>query len=240
MFYYAVIAFQAFCMFHVYKSRNENYWYFIIFFVPIIGATIYTFTQIINKKNLKAVANKITLLLHPRKKINKLKIKLEKSETFQNKVNLADAYREKKEYSKAILYYEEALGTKFRSESYTINKALKCYFALKNYKQVVFYGSKIDLDKNFRGSLCMYAISLEKCGNTNEAEHHFKKVDKRYTNYVERLEFSKFLIRQQKNENATILLNEIIGEIDNMLKNNKIKHKYIYKEAKQLKIKTMD
>lgn len=69
MFYYLLIAFQAFCIFHVYKSRNDYYWYFVIFFVPLIGASVYCHSQIINKTNIKNFIKKVNYSIYPRKKL---------------------------------------------------------------------------------------------------------------------------------------------------------------------------
>jgi len=234
MLYYLLIAFQAFCIFHVYKTRNEYYWYFVIFFVPIIGGIVYFFLQLINRRNINKTIKTISTVINPTKKIIELEKKLSFSDTFQNKINLADAHIENKDYEKAIIYYEKALNGKYENHPNTLNKALKCYFELKNFEKVVNYARKIDIEKSFNASLCIYAISLENCGFFEEAEIKFKKTDKRYSNYPERLELSKFLVRRDKIEDAKAVLNEVISEINNMVEINQKKYKYIYKESHKL------
>lgn len=234
MLYYLLIAFQAFCIFHVYKTRNDYYWYFVIFFVPLIGGIVYVVTQVLNKNNINNTLDEITAVINPTKKIKDLEKNLSFSDTFQNKINLADALAENKEYEKAILYYEQALTGKYENHPHTLNKALKCYFQVENYNKVVDYASKLDLEKSFSDSLCVYAISLEKCGFIDEAEIHFKKTDKRYSNYAERLELSRFLVRRNKEDDAKEVLNEVITEINNMIEANQRKYKYIYRESQKL------
>jgi hypothetical protein len=234
MFYYILIAFQAFCIFHVYKSRNENYWYFVIFFVPLIGSLVYFFSQIINKTNIKNTKNKLTDVVNPTKKIKDLEQKLSLSDTFQNKINLADEYKNQKDYKNAILYYEKALDGKFKTNSHTINKALQCYFEIKDYGKVVDYGKKIPLDTSFKGSICMYAIALENCKYYEEAELQFRKANIRYSNYTERLQLSEFLVRIDKQQEAKIVLKEIVGEIDNMTEINQKKHHIVYLESRKI------
>lgn len=234
MLYYLLIAFQAFCLFHVYKSRNDYYWYFVIFFVPLIGGAVYFFTQILSKRNIDDAFDAVNAVINPTKKIKDLEKRLAFSDTFQNTLNLADAHKENNDYDKAIIFYEKALRGKYKNHPHTINKVIKCYFQTENYKQVVEYASSIDLDKTFNDSLCIYALALEQCGFDEEAEIQFKKTDKRYSNYPERLELSKFLIRKNKKQNAKLVLNEVISEIDNMIDNNKRKYRYIYRESKKL------
>jgi hypothetical protein len=234
MLYYLLIAFQAFCIFHVYKTRNDYYWYFVIFFVPLIGGIVYFLSQVVNKSNVNNALDDINAVINPTKKIKDLEKKLMFSDTFQNKINLADILAEHKDFEKAISYYEKALTGKYENHPHTLNKALKCYFQIENYNKVVDYASRLDLEKSFSESLCIYAISLEHCGFINEAEIQFKKTDKRYSNYTERLELSKFLVRRNKKEDAKEVLSDIITEINNMIETNKRKYKYIYRESKKL------
>jgi hypothetical protein len=163
----------------------------------------------------------VTAIVNPNKKIRAFKKKLSFSDTFQNKINLADAYLDIKDLTNAILYYEKALFGEFENHPQTLNKAIKCYFEIKKYDKVVTYARKINLEKSFRDSLCIYAIALEKCEYFEEAEIQFKKTDKRYSNYPERLELSEFLIRIDKIADAKKVLSEIISEIENMIEASK-------------------
>ena len=234
MLYYILIAFQAFCIFHAYRSRNDYYWYFVIFFVPVIGGLVYFFSQIITRTNIKKGIKSIQIIINPRKNIEDLEKKLSQSNTIQNQIYLADAYFENKEYGKAINYYEMALIGNFHKKSHTLNKAAKCYFQIKRYDKVVEYVSQLDLDNAFRNTIFIYAVALEKCENYEEAEIQFKKANKKYSNYGERLELSKFLIRRSKGAEAKIILKELCLEIDNMNDINKTKYDVIYKKSSRL------
>ncbi len=202
--------------------------------MPLIGSLIYLFSQIINKKNIKNTKNKLTEVVNPAKKIKELEQKLSLSDTFQNKIHLADEYKNQKDYNNAILYYEKALDGKFKNNSHAINKVLKCYFNIKNYGKVVDYGKKIPLDTSFKGSICMYAVALENCNYIEEAELQFRKPNIRYSNYAERLQLSEFLVRIDKQQEAKVVLEEIVGEIDNMIEINQKKHRIVYLESRKL------
>ncbi|PQJ79302.1 hypothetical protein [Polaribacter porphyrae] len=234
MIYYVIIAFQAYCIFHVYRNRNEHYWYVLIFFIPVVGAVMYFLRHILNRRKIRSFVDSITALINPRKKIKDSQKRLKASNTFQNKVNLADAFKEKKDFENAIYYYEQALNNKSDNNESTINKVLECSFEIRDYKKVVEYGARIDLENNFKDSLCIYAISLEKCDDLDTAETYFRKTNKRYTNYAERLEFIKFLIRVDKKTEAKTVLEEYIFEIDNMIEANKKNYKFLYLEAKKI------
>jgi hypothetical protein len=98
MFYYFIIALQVFCFYHAYKNKKNIYWYFILFFVPLLGCIIYLLTQVINKKDVTNISQEITTIINPTKKINDLEKVLQFSKTFQNRINLADAYSNNKDY----------------------------------------------------------------------------------------------------------------------------------------------
>jgi len=231
--YYLTIALQIFCIYHVYKNGSSYYWYFIIFLIPVLGSIIYLITNVINKKDVTNITEEITTIINPTKKIKDLEKELEFSNTFQNKINLADAYLANKEYKKAILHYENALEANFKDEPYTLNKLMKCYFKVADFDKVIAIAHKIDLDKDFKESLYFYALALEQKDNLTDAEIQFKKVDIRYSNYPERLELSNFLIRISKKEEAKEVLTEIISEIQSMSRANAKNHRLTLSDAEK-------
>ena len=97
-----------------------------------------------------------------------------------NKYNLEERQVENRDYQKAIVYYEKGLNGNFKDHPHTLNKVAKCYFEVKKFDKVVEYASKLDLEKAFRNTLYIYAVSLEKCQNLEEAEIQFRKADKKF------------------------------------------------------------
>ena len=233
LLYYLTIALQIYCFYHVYKNNSNNYWYFIIFFVPLVGGIVYIFTHVFNKRDVANITEEITTIINPTKKIKGLEKELEFSDTFQNKINLADAHFENNDYNNAIILYEKALKGNYKDEPHTLNKLIKCYFKTNTFDQVIINAKKIDLDKGFKESIYYYGLSLEQKGAFEEAEVQLKKVDKRFSNYPERIELSNFLIRRNKKTKAKELLIEITSEINSMTKANAKKYRYIINEAEK-------
>ena len=234
MYYYIIIAFQIYCIYHAYKNNNQYYWYFIIFFISFIGCVIYILTQVINKRDVDNITEELTTIINPTKKIKNLEQELAFSNTFQNKINLADAFLEIKDYNNSILHYESSLNNNFKDDPFTLNKLIKCYFKTKNFEKVIENSRKLNLDKDFKQSVYYYALSLEEKEVLDEAEIQFKKVDVRYSNYDERIEFSNFLKRRNKNLEAKGVLEEIISEIKSMTKQNSRKYRLQLLEAEKL------
>ena len=220
-------------MYHAYKNKRNYYWYFILFFVPLIGAIIYLLTQVFNRKDIAVIAQEITTVINPTKKIKDLEKELDFSNTFQNKINLANAHLENKDYQNAIILYEKALESNFKNDPHTLNKLINCYHKTNNFDKVIEYANKINLDKNFKESIYFYGLALEQKEKFKDAEIQLRKIDTRYSNYPERLEFSKFLIRRNKKEDAKEILTEIISEIESMTKPNSKKYRNIFIEAQK-------
>ncbi|MFK8058673.1 MAG: hypothetical protein AB8B78_01130 [Polaribacter sp.] len=233
MHYYLVIALQVYCIYHAYKNKSDNYWFFVIFFIPLIGCIIYIITQVINRNDVAAISEEITTIINPTKKIKDLQQQLEFSNTFQNKINLADAFLENKDFENAILYFEKAREGNFKNDPYTLNKLIICYFKTTNFDKVISYSSIINLDKDFKDTVYFYGLALEKKGELKEAELQLKKIDKRFSNYDERLELSNFYLRIDKKQKAKEVLSEIISEINSMTKSNSRKYRYIILEAEK-------
>ncbi|MDG5492709.1 tetratricopeptide repeat protein [Psychroserpens sp. SPM9] len=240
MLYYLVIALQVFCVYHMYKHKNDLYWIFLIIFLPAVGCLIYLITQVYNKRDVNKIQEELTTIINPTKKVRDLEKTLEFSETFQNRVNLADAYLEIKDYHNAIKHYETAIQNDFHNDKHVIFRLIQCYFLIEDYEQVVYYAKKVNEHSEFKGSRTQfyYGMALAKLGQTDAAEANLKAIDQRYSNYKERLILAQYLLDQNKTEAAKELLNDIFNESQHMTAPNKRKYRSTIREVEQL-LKTM-
>ena len=234
LLYYLMIALQVFCIYHAYKNKSAYYWYFIIFFIPLLGCIVYLFTHVFNRKDIDVLTQEFTTIINPTKKIKDLEKLLEFSDTFQNKVNLGNAHLENKDYDNAIIFYEKALETNFKNDPHTLHKLMNCYYETGNFDKVIAAAKKLNLDKDFKESVYFYGLALAQKKQFTEAEVQLRKIDKRYSNYPERVELSKFLIRRNKKEDAKEILTEIISEIESMTKTNAQKYRTLFIEAEKI------
>lgn len=219
--YYLIIGLQVYCIYHLFKNKSSFYWFYLILFIPLLGSLVYIFTQVINTRDVSVIKDEVVNLINPTKKILELENKLEFSSTFQNRVDLADAYLEIKDYSNAIQHYEKALDSNFQNDVYTINQLIKAYFSTDNFDKVIEYSEKVKSNLEFKKSQFFYGISLEKKERFDEAEIELQKTDLNYSNYKERLFLAEFLIRRNKNTEAKELLEQMISEAQNMTNMNK-------------------
>lgn len=223
MFYYLIVALQAFCIYHAYKNRKPYYWYFVVLFIPVIGSLIYIITQVYNQNDVEKMQDEFTTVLNPSKRIKDLEKKLEFVDTYTNRIELADAYYSNKDIPKAIISYNKTLEDTVQDDLYARRNLMLCYFQLKDYKAVIEQAEHIKDKSEFKGSkqqFC-YGLALNELGKPDEAEAQLKQIDRPYSNYAERLELAKFYVENNRTSEGKELLNEISTESLRLTKPNR-------------------
>lgn len=223
MIYYLTIALQGFCIYHVLKNKTSYYWIFLILFVPVFGSLIYLFTQVYSRHDAEKITDEITHIVNPTKKIKDLEKQLQFSETYQNRVNLADALLVNKDYNNAIPYYLDAIEGNPNNDFYVMKQLIEAYYNIEDFERVVFYAKKIKGHQEFKKSKSqfLYGLALEKLGEFEAAENNLKAIDIRYSFYNERLVLAQFLLNRKKEAEAKDILEEIQTESHYMTKPNK-------------------
>ena len=236
MYYYLILALQVFCIYHTIRHRNAYYWIFVILFLPLIGCVIYIITQVYSKRDTEKIATEITQIINPTKKIKDLEKKLAFSESYQNRVNLADAYLEAGRFSEANLHYQQALDGNTQNDFYVIKKMLKAFYQLGDYRNVVHYAAKIKSHPEFKSSSVqfLYAMALAKQGHISDAEENLDAINVRFSFYEERLAYANFLFSLNKHEKAKAILTALVNEGEHMTKPNKKLYGKTIAEAQKL------
>ena len=237
MYYYFIIALQAYCIYHLFKNRNSYYWVFAILFLPLIGSIIYLITQVYNKRDANKIQENIVSIINPTKRIKDLEKKLQFSETYQNRVNLADAYLENGDFKNAIPHYLDALNDNLQNDLYATKQLIECYFNIEDYNNAILYAEKIKDSSEFLKSKSQffYGLALEKLGKLDDAETNLKQIDIRYSFYDERFILAKFLLNRNKTEEAKVILEDIYMESQNMTKQNQRIYRNTIVEVEKLK-----
>lgn len=235
MYYYLIIGLQAFCVYHCYTNRNSYYWIFAIIFLPLVGCLLYLFMNVFQKRDIDKVQENLVTAINPSKKIKDLQKKLKFSETFENQVALADAYLNEKMYAVAIQHYESSLKDVFENDFYVISKTMEAYYFSSDFKKAIEYAERISQNSKFRKSRAsfLYGMALEKIGEPEKAEEQLRIFDAPYSNFMERLELSRFLVRQNKLDEGKTIYNEMISESENMSRQTYRMNKNIINKAKE-------
>lgn len=236
MLYYLIVALQIYCAYHAYKNHSEWYWYLVIFLLPVIGCAIYLITQVLNKQDLDKVQKEVVTVLNPTKRVKDLEKKVAFSDTFQSRLNLGDGYLDMKDYLQAIEQYKKALQGHDTNDFYGNTKLVEALFKNGLYQETITTAQRIENHPDFDKSMCnmYYGLATSETGDLEKAEMLLKKINKRYSNYEERLLLAQFLKDNGKEEDAVALIEELQEEGAYLTKPNQRKYKTVFNDIAKL------
>lgn len=213
-FYYLTIALQIICVFHCLKNGNEQKWIWLIVFMPMVGCIVYFFSEIVNKNNVATMQQGLGTFINPTGSIKKLEKELKFSNTFQNKVALADAYFLANRIDEAVALYESCLTGTFTENEHVNIQLIHCYFKQKRYSDIISKAKIVYHIPQFQNSKAhiIFAQTLAAISEVNLAENEFKKMNAKFANYESRYQYSLFLVDQNRREEAKQLLQEMLNE----------------------------
>ncbi|WP_295667041.1 tetratricopeptide repeat protein [uncultured Mucilaginibacter sp.] len=217
-YYYIIIGLQIFCGIHSYRRGTLNRWIFLIAFLPLIGSLYYLFSEVLSNKSSFRAINKpaidIGATINPGGRIKKLEEELQFTNTFANKVKLADAYLAAGQTDKAIDLYRSSLTGAFDENEHVMAQLIIAYYAQQRYEEVIPLAKKLYKLPQFARSKAhlLYAQSLENLGKIDEAEAEFKAMKGRYSYFEQRYEYGLFLMRQERDDDARQIFTDILAE----------------------------
>jgi hypothetical protein len=230
-YYYLIIGLQAFCLFHAYKNRTNQKWYYLIIFLPVIGGLIYLYENFYSRRNVSNLQEGFKGLIYNNYEVEKLEKAVKFSESFNNKVKLGDAYTERGRYEEAIKLFESCRKGIYENNSELFQKLANTYFLNKDYSKIVELSKQV----TFIGEAKIaFAWALHYTGDSLKAETVFKEMERRFSNYEARLEYSKFLIEINRSNDARNLLENILDEFDSSHNYEKNLKKVVVKEVNRL------
>jgi hypothetical protein len=213
-YYIVILVLQAICVFHCVRTGRDRNWIWLIVFLPAVGCLVYFFDQILSGRRLGDVQQGMSTVFNPTGKIRRLEKNLQFSDTFNNRVMLADAYLAAGQTQKAIQLYESSLVGNFEENEYVLSQLVIAYHNDKQFDKIIPIGRKIYNLPQFPRSRphIYYTMALESTGNAAAAESEFKKMRSKFSNFEFRYQYALFLIRNHRSDEAKELLQEIKDE----------------------------
>jgi hypothetical protein len=80
-----------------------------------------------------------------------------------------------------------------------------------------------------------YALALDAKGDSEAAQPYFESIDKRYSNYAERVQLARHYIDKAEEEKALAILDEVLAEAATMGKDSRRQHRIAIGEAQKLR-----
>ena len=217
-YYTPILALQAFCMYHAYNRRVEQFWYWLIIFFPPIGPLFYLYKHFYTPININQLGETLKETVDSGYKVKKLEKELNFSDTVENKMRLADAYMQQNQFEAAYQLYQSCLNGIHKNDVDILKKTLMAAFANKDYAQAIVYGKQLEHDKFFKKSeeRAALAWAYHYNGQNEAAEQEFKAMDSQFANYIQRIEYAKFLFNLGRKTDASAKLDTMLTEIEHM------------------------
>lgn len=218
MLFSPIVILQIYCAYQIYTRRHEPYWYFIVFFLPLVGSLIFLYATMIRKMNVDDVTSTIKDAFSEDPELDKLKKELSFADTMKNRLNLANAFliREKGEWAEEE--YKSCLKGVHSDDPSILIKLLQAFYIQDKHQEAVDVGLKLTGDPLFNKSKerIAYALSLGRVGMNKEASKEFDAMNTRYSNYEHRLAYVQFLKSIDDAKGAQSILDVLSIEIDQM------------------------
>lgn len=213
-YYYIPIALQAICVIHCMRKGNQNKWIWIIVFLPVIGSLMYIFSEMITGREIDNVTSGVGSVFNPGGSIRKLEEQLRFSDTFHNRVALADGYLAAGNTNEAIALYEQSLTGVFTENEHVLKQLIVAYYNVGRYADILPLAKKIYASPQFAKSRVhiLYAMALEQTGKQEEAEKEFKTMNGRFAYFEARYQYTLFLLKAGRYDEAKQLLEAIVYE----------------------------
>lgn len=229
---------QGFCFYHVYKNKNESYWYIIIILLPLIGALAYFFVQFYNKRNVE-VAMDVDLpnpIVESNQRLDRLQSEVDFADTVDNKIRLSDEYMRKENYEKALEILDSCVTKLTEDDEELLKKLLVANYKNAQYLNALQLGKRMAKEKYFPNSIekTYFAWSYFELHDDDKANEIFQEMNIPNTNYYQRKEYAKFLKEINKNDEAQTVLQELLEEISQMDAYEKKLNAPLQKEIKNL------
>ncbi len=216
--YTPLLILQGICLYHAYRTRAEQRWYWVIIFIPIVGCALYIFHNI-SGRNVQALTRTLQQVVNSNYRVEHLEKQLRFVDNVANKVNLADAYMASNRFAEALALYQQCLNDMFMTDDPALQmKALQAAYGSHDMELAIRYGTALENEKSFRNAEARiaYAWAFHRTGQTAKALTIFKDLDKSFTNYPHRVAYAKLLEEINDTESLRTLVSELLDEFGHM------------------------
>jgi hypothetical protein len=212
--YYIPIGLQAICALHAYRNGTLQKWIWLIVFLPVIGSLIYLYQEVISNRRISAPKIDVKAVFNPGVKLRRLEEEVRFTDTFANRIKLADAYLDAGFTDKAVDIYKASLTGAFAENEHVMAQLIIAWYKQGHYTEILPIAKMLYKLPQFPRSPAhiTYAMALEQLGNVDAAENEFKAMKGRYSYFEQRYQYGLFLVRQDRIEDAERIFADMLEE----------------------------
>jgi hypothetical protein len=215
--YYLIILAQIFCVAHAMKKGKKD-WIYIIIFLPAAGAIAYFIREILPEINRGEFTSNLQNLFLPNHNINEWERRVRIADTVTNKLQLADAYAQQKQYAKAIALAESCQVGHHANDVGITQRLARLYFYNEQYgESIASFKKLLSSQKNQMNNQedeLLYAKALEGNMELERAEEEYKKVIRVHHSLEAMYYYGLMLKKQRRNKEAAAQFQAVRDEIE--------------------------
>lgn len=202
----------------VHAVRNGRpLWVFVILFFPLVGSAIYFFVEFLptlqGNPAIRRAGASVAQRMDGGQVMRRLEEKLQITDTFANRLELANAYLEAKRPDDAIPLYERCLQGEYSTDPVALGNLAKAYFAKGDYEntlQTLNRLASVKYDRPTHEFAVLYARTLEALGREAEALRAYEKLVPVATGEETRCRYGLLLQKTGRTDDARAVFDEVL------------------------------
>ena len=208
----------------------------LIVFVPLLGSLIYLYTTFYSKSAVNNITDGLKGVINSNYQVQKLERETKFTDTVANKKNLAIQYLQKGRVTESIELLNSCISGIHNGDQELNRLLLQAHFLQEDYPKCISIGESIH-DPLFIKSeeMALLAWSYYYVGSLVQAEATFRSQDHKFSNYYQRLEFAKYLLKVGRISEALDLAELMLEEIEHMDAYERKLKKHHYQAIKSFK-----
>jgi hypothetical protein len=213
------IALQVYCIFHAIRNNNTN-WIFLLL-APGIGPLAYALSHIapelFGSYGIRRTARGVLKKLDPERDMRKLDKNLARTDTVENRLQVANEALELKDYPRAEALFRESLVGLYEREPAIMLGLARAQFAQMQYQAArSTLEDLIAHNPNYQSAdgHLLYARCLTELGMTQKACEEFEIVKNNFLGEEARYRYAELLQRLGRGQRAREILAELNHRYD--------------------------
>jgi hypothetical protein len=216
-YYYVIFGLQILCAVHVLRSRNDYYWLWIIFFMPVIGSVIYVIAH--HRSLLGTLRMPVNLKIPMIEALNDKRIEqaLRKSDTLSNRIDFANVLINRGDNAKALELLSEALQGPLKGDITLLFTCARAHYAHGELDQAIVLleqAEKVRNNEKIRQRCLLLAMCREAQGDDALADEKYQAAQGGYAGEEARARYGLFLKKTGRPREARELFTKILSSAD--------------------------
>ena len=206
------MALTGFCLWHILSRRRESYWLWVILCFPGVGSLVYLIVEVWPELRGRGVGRRL-----PRggaRRVRALELETALLDTVDNRLKLAEAYKETGADAKAAAQYEACLKGQHKDDPHILTALADLRLKAKEYDGALaaLAAARVSGSRDcWKERAYLEALAREGKGDLAGAEACYRTVENALPGEEVRCRLALLLERQGRAEEALALCRQVLA-----------------------------